>query len=103
AVDVRCPDFGALIAAIYERHGRIDAVIHGAGILEDKLIRHKTPESFERVFSTKLTGARTLVERLHDDVKLVVLFSSVSGAFGNRGQGDYAAAGDAFDKLAWTL
>jgi NAD(P)-dependent dehydrogenase (short-subunit alcohol dehydrogenase family)/acyl carrier protein len=103
AVDVRSPDFGALIDAIYERHGRIDAVIHGAGILEDKLIRHKTPESFERVFATKLTGARTLVEHLRDDVKLVVLFSSISGAFGNRGQVDYAAAGDALDKLAWTL
>jgi KR domain len=55
------------------------------------------------VFSTKLTGARTLVDKLRDDVKLVVLFSSISGAFGNRGQVDYAAAGDALDKLAWTL
>ncbi len=103
AVDVRSDAFGGLIEAIYERHGRIDAVIHGAGILEDKLIRHKTPESFERVFSTKLTGAHTLVAKLRDDVKVVVLFSSISGAFGNRGQVDYAAAGDALDKLAWTL
>jgi len=103
AVDVRSPELGELIDDLYERHGRIDAVIHGAGILEDKLIRHKTPESFERVFATKLVGARTLVEKLRDDVKLVVMFSSVSGAFGNRGQADYAAAGDALDKLAWTL
>ena len=103
AVDVRSDEFGTLIETIYERHGRIDAVIHGAGILEDKLIRHKTPESFERVFSTKLTGAHTLVAKLRDDVKVVVLFSSISGAFGNRGQVDYAAAGDALDKLAWTL
>jgi NAD(P)-dependent dehydrogenase (short-subunit alcohol dehydrogenase family)/acyl carrier protein len=103
AVDVRTPELATLIDELYAKHGRIDAVIHGAGILEDKLIRHKTPESFERVFSTKLTGARTLVEKLRDDVKLVVLFSSISGAFGNRGQVDYAAAGDALDKLAWTL
>jgi NAD(P)-dependent dehydrogenase (short-subunit alcohol dehydrogenase family)/acyl carrier protein len=103
AVDVRSPELGELIDDIYERHGRIDAVIHGAGILEDKLIRHKTAESFERVFATKLVGARTLVEKLRDDVKLVVMFSSISGAFGNRGQADYAAAGDALDKLAWTL
>jgi acyl transferase domain-containing protein/NAD(P)H-dependent flavin oxidoreductase YrpB (nitropropane dioxygenase family)/acyl carrier protein len=103
AVDVRSPELGELIDALYERHGRIDAVIHGAGILEDKLIRHKTPESFERVFATKMIGARTLVDKLRDDVKLVVMFSSISGAFGNRGQADYAAAGDALDKLAWTL
>ena len=103
AVDVRSPEFGELIDELYRRHGRIDAVIHGAGILEDKLIRHKTPESFERVFATKLVGARTLVDKLRDDVKHVVMFSSISGAFGNRGQADYAAAGDALDKLAWTL
>jgi NAD(P)-dependent dehydrogenase (short-subunit alcohol dehydrogenase family) len=103
AVDVRTPELATLIDEIYARRGRIDAVIHGAGILEDKLIRHKTPESFERVFATKLTGAQTLVDKLRDDVKLVVLFSSISGAFGNRGQVDYAAAGDALDKLAWTL
>jgi NAD(P)-dependent dehydrogenase (short-subunit alcohol dehydrogenase family) len=102
-VDVRTPAFGELIDELYRRHGRIDGVIHGAGVIEDKLMRHKTPESFERVFATKLAAARTLVERLRDDVKLVVLFSSISGAFGNRGQADYAAAGDALDKLAWSL
>jgi acyl transferase domain-containing protein/NAD(P)H-dependent flavin oxidoreductase YrpB (nitropropane dioxygenase family)/NADP-dependent 3-hydroxy acid dehydrogenase YdfG/acyl carrier protein len=102
-VDVRTPAFGELIDELYRRYGRIDGAIHGAGILEDKLMRHKTGESFERVFATKLSGARTLVERLRDDVRLVVLFSSISGAFGNRGQADYAAAGDALDKLAWTL
>jgi NAD(P)-dependent dehydrogenase (short-subunit alcohol dehydrogenase family) len=101
--DVRTPAFGALIDDIYARRGRIDGVIHGAGILEDKLMRHKTSESFERVFATKLAAAQTLVEHLRDDVKLVVLFSSISGAFGNRGQADYAAAGDALDKLAWSL
>jgi NAD(P)-dependent dehydrogenase (short-subunit alcohol dehydrogenase family)/acyl carrier protein len=103
AVDVRTPAFGELIDQLYAKHGRIDAVIHGAGILEDKLMRHKTVESFERVFGTKLSAARILVEKLRDDVKLVVMFSSISGAFGNRGQADYAAAGDALDKLAWAL
>jgi NAD(P)-dependent dehydrogenase (short-subunit alcohol dehydrogenase family) len=101
--DVRSPEFGDVIKTIYATRGRIDGVIHGAGVLEDKLMRHKTAESFERVFATKLSGAQTLVEHLRDDVKLVVMFSSISGAFGNRGQADYAAAGDALDKLAWSL
>jgi acyl transferase domain-containing protein/NAD(P)H-dependent flavin oxidoreductase YrpB (nitropropane dioxygenase family) len=101
--DVRSPAFAEVIDDLYRRHGRIDGVIHGAGVLEDKLIRHKTAESFERVFATKLAGAQTLVDKLRDDVKFVVLFSSISGAFGNRGQADYAAAGDALDKLAWAL
>jgi acyl transferase domain-containing protein/NAD(P)H-dependent flavin oxidoreductase YrpB (nitropropane dioxygenase family)/NADP-dependent 3-hydroxy acid dehydrogenase YdfG len=100
AVDVREPAFGEVIEAIYARRGRIDAVIHGAGVREDKLMRHKTGESFARVFATKVAGARTLAAKLHSDVKLVVFFSSIVGALGNRGQADYAAAGDALDKLA---
>jgi len=103
AVDVRDAAFGTLIDELYARHGKLDAVIHGAGVLEDKLMRHKTPESFERVFGTKLAGAHALASKLRDDVKLVVWFSSIVGALGNRGQVDYAAAGDALDKLAFQL
>jgi len=100
---VRTPAFADVIDAIYARRGRIDAVIHGAGVREDKLMRHKTGESFARVFATKVAGARTLAAKLRDDVKLVVWFSSIVGALGNRGQADYAAAGDALDKLAREL
>jgi acyl transferase domain-containing protein len=95
--------FSVCIADLYARHGRIDGVIHGAGVLDDKLIRDKTLESFNRVFDTKVAGALTLAEKLRDDVRFVVFFSSVSGAFGNRGQVDYAAANDALDKLALSL
>jgi len=104
AVDVRDSDaFGAVVDSIYERHERVDGVIHGAGIIEDKLLQHKTSESFSRVYETKVNGAHTLMNRLRDDVGFVAFFSSVSGAFGNRGQTDYAAANDALDKLALSL
>jgi NAD(P)-dependent dehydrogenase (short-subunit alcohol dehydrogenase family) len=103
ACDVRDPAFGALIDGIYEREGRIDGVIHGAGVTEDKLLIHKTPESFDRVFDTKVRGAHILAERLRPDVGFVVFFASVAGAFGNPGQADYAAANDALDTLALHL
>jgi acyl transferase domain-containing protein/NAD(P)H-dependent flavin oxidoreductase YrpB (nitropropane dioxygenase family)/NAD(P)-dependent dehydrogenase (short-subunit alcohol dehydrogenase family) len=103
AVDVRTPVFGTLIDELYRRHGRLDAAIHGAGILDDKLARHKTVDSFERVVATKLGGAATLAAHLRDDVRLVALFSSISGVFGNRGQVDYAAASDALDRMASAL
>jgi len=104
AVDVRDIDaFADVIESIYDKHGRLDGVIHGAGILEDKLLRHKTNESFERVFDTKVRGALVLSNHLRDDVKFVVFFSSVASAFGNRGQIDYAAANDALDKIAHSL
>ncbi len=74
--------------------------MHGAGILDDKLLRDKTPESFARVYATKVDGARALADALRPDVGFLVLFGSVSGVFGNRGQADYSAANDALDTLA---
>ena len=104
AVDVRdAGAFGALLDDLYAEHGRIDGVIHGAGVIEDKLLRDKTPESFDRVYETKTRPAHILVERLRDNIQFVAFFSSVAGSFGNRGQSDYAAANDALDKLAVAL
>jgi NAD(P)-dependent dehydrogenase (short-subunit alcohol dehydrogenase family) len=90
----------AVLGDVYARFGRLDGVIHGAGVLEDRLIADKTPESFARVYSTKVDGARALAAGLRSGVRFVVLFGSVSGVFGNRGQADYAAANDALDALA---
>jgi acyl transferase domain-containing protein len=104
ALDVRDIDaFGAHIQSLYQRHGRIDGVIHGAGVVEDKLLRQKTPESFQRVFDTKVRGALMIHNLIHDDVRFVVFFSSVAGAFGNKGQVDYASANDVLDKVAHAL
>jgi NAD(P)-dependent dehydrogenase (short-subunit alcohol dehydrogenase family) len=104
ALDVRDERaLGGLIDDLYREHGRIDGVVHGAGILEDKVFAEKTRESFDRVFDTKVASARTLAAKIRDDVSFVAFFGSVSGAFGNRGQIDYAAANDQLDKLAHWL
>lgn len=101
AVDVRdAAAFGALLDRLRAEHGRLDGVIHGAGVIEDKLLREKSPESFARVYETKVESARTLLGHLHHDVRFVAFFGSVSGSFGNRGQTDYAAANDALAALA---
>jgi NAD(P)-dependent dehydrogenase (short-subunit alcohol dehydrogenase family) len=103
AADVRnAAAVGAVLADVYARFGRIDGVIHGAGVCEDRLITDKAPESFARVYATKVDGARGLAAGLHGDLKFFVLFGSVSGVFGNRGQADYSAANDALDTLART-
>jgi acyl transferase domain-containing protein/NAD(P)H-dependent flavin oxidoreductase YrpB (nitropropane dioxygenase family)/NAD(P)-dependent dehydrogenase (short-subunit alcohol dehydrogenase family) len=104
ALDVRDEaKLGALIDSIYSERGRIDGVIHGAGLIEDKLMHHKTRESFDRVYDTKVGSALTLVHKLRHDVRFISFFSSVSGAFGNRGQTDYAAANATLDSLAHNL
>jgi acyl transferase domain-containing protein/NAD(P)H-dependent flavin oxidoreductase YrpB (nitropropane dioxygenase family)/short-subunit dehydrogenase/acyl carrier protein len=104
AVDVRDDGaFGALVEKLRARHGRIDGVVHGAGLIEDKLLCDKTEDSFDRVFATKVVGANLLAKKLAHDARFFVLFSSIAGAFGSRGQTDYAAANDALDKLAHQL
>lgn len=90
-----------MVEEIYRTYGRLDGAIHGAGIIEDKLVEDKTPESFDRVFDTKIDSTIILSRVLRpDSLKFFVLFSSVSGAFGNRGQVDYAAANAGLDGIA---
>jgi NAD(P)-dependent dehydrogenase (short-subunit alcohol dehydrogenase family) len=100
--DVRCIEgFGGLIDQVYERHGRIDGVIHGAGVIEDKLISQKSLESFANVFGTKAASAQILAQKLRpDSLKFLVFFSSVAGRFGNAGQVDYSAGNEYLNKLA---
>lgn len=105
AVDVRDGEaFGRLIDGIYAKWGRIDGVLHGAGVIDDKLIRDKTLESFSSVYDTKVAGARVLASRLRPaGLKFVLFFSSIAGRFGNTGQSDYSAANEVLNKLADSL
>jgi NAD(P)-dependent dehydrogenase (short-subunit alcohol dehydrogenase family) len=103
--DVRDPAaFGDLIDALYAEHGRIDGVVHGAGLIEDRLVLDKDPASFERVFGTKVDGAFVLASRLRlADLRFFVAFTSVAGRFGNRGQADYAAANETVAAMLQSL
>ncbi|MYW03250.1 SDR family oxidoreductase, partial [Streptomyces sp. SID3343] len=107
AADVTDPEqVRAVVEAIVERYGRLDAIVHGAGILADRLLADKSPDSFRRVFATKVDGARALVSALRSlrpglaPPGFLVMFGSVAGVYGNRGQTDYAAANDALATLA---
>lgn len=102
SVDVR--DSGALsrfIASVYADHGRVDGVIHGAGVIDDGPLAAKSFESFASVYDTKVDASRTLLASLRSDVQFVAFFSSISAVVGNAGQCDYAAANDYLDQLAW--
>ncbi len=90
ALDVRDENaFAKLINSIYDKYSNIDAVIHGAGVIEDAYLKDKAPESFKRVFETKVCGALTLAKNLRlESLDYLILFSSVVGRTGNAGQGD---------------
>ncbi len=104
ALDLRDEEgLSKFISDVYEEYGRIDGVVHGAGLLEDKLFQGKTVESFKRVFETKVTPLRVLAEQLRPETQFVIFFSSIASVYGNRGQTDYAAANSVMDKYAWAL
>ncbi|MFD5784660.1 SDR family oxidoreductase [Streptomyces sp. NPDC126933] len=93
---------GAAVKDIHAEHGRLDGVVYAAGVIEDKLIAEKPVESFRRVFTTKVGGARAVldaVDALPTGPRFAVLFGSIAAALGNRGQSDYAAANDALEEL----
>jgi acyl transferase domain-containing protein/NAD(P)H-dependent flavin oxidoreductase YrpB (nitropropane dioxygenase family)/NAD(P)-dependent dehydrogenase (short-subunit alcohol dehydrogenase family) len=90
-----------LFRQVYEAHGRIDGLVSGAGIIEDKLIEDKTAESFDRVFDTKARAIFHLARFLKPEaLKFFVIFSSVAGWSGNRGQVDYVAANEVLNRMA---
>ncbi|WP_223839078.1 SDR family NAD(P)-dependent oxidoreductase [Saccharopolyspora pogona] len=99
AVDVTDP--AAVRAALAPLRDRITGVVHGAGVLADAYLPDKTGDEIHRVFQTKLTGLRTVLDVLDtDSLRHLVLFTSVAGLLGNAGQADYAAANEALCRLA---
>lgn len=96
--------FGGLIDGLYDRFGRIDAVLHGAGIIEDRRFAAKEADSFDRVFDTKADSGFILSRHLRGEgLKWVALFGSVAGRFGNQGQGDYAAGNETLARLGQVM
>ncbi|MFF3350596.1 SDR family NAD(P)-dependent oxidoreductase [Streptomyces sp. NPDC002779] len=84
--------------------GPVTGLVHAAGVVADKMVADKTPEQFERVFSTKVESLRVLLDATADDpLDTICLFSSISATVGNPGQSDYAMANAVLDHVAGEL
>ena len=94
----------AVVEGVTARHGRIDGVVHGAGVIEDKLLADKRSDSWSRVVDTKVVGM-LLLQKYVDPSKLKFfeVFSSVAGRYGNSGQSDYATANELMNRLCVAL
>jgi len=93
-----------LIADVESRHAAINGVVHGAGVIEDKLLADKTSESWSRVVETKVLGLLLLQRHLKpQSLRFLSVFSSVAGRFGNSGQSDYATANELMNRLCCQL
>jgi 3-oxoacyl-(acyl-carrier-protein) synthase/NAD(P)-dependent dehydrogenase (short-subunit alcohol dehydrogenase family)/phosphopantetheinyl transferase (holo-ACP synthase) len=99
--DVADPDsVSVLLERVASRFGKVDGIIHAAGVEESKFLADKDAESFDRVFCGKAVGGLNLwsaVQPYKPD--FFIAFSSVAGRFGNEGQVDYSAANEVLNKL----
>ncbi|HXH41801.1 MAG TPA: SDR family NAD(P)-dependent oxidoreductase, partial [Thermoanaerobaculia bacterium] len=90
-----------LIMSIKNDYGRLDGILHCAGMIPDNFISKKTTAEFSDVLAPKVTGTVNLDQASHDvELDFFVLFSSFAGTLGNLGQADYAAANGFMDCFA---
>ncbi len=86
-----------MVAAVLERHGRIDVLVNNAGITKDARLVKMTLQQFDAVIDVNLRGvfhcAQAVANPMIDQGHGVILnASSVVGIYGNFGQTNYAAA-----------
>jgi NAD(P)-dependent dehydrogenase (short-subunit alcohol dehydrogenase family) len=89
-----------VIKQVRERSGRIDVLLHAAGIERSHFLPDKDPREFDLVFDVKSDGWFNLLHAIGDmPLGATVAFSSIAGRFGNGGQTDYSSANDLLCKI----
>src|SRR6056297_2669411 len=83
------------------REGRIDGVIHAAGVMDDAPLLAKSTGSVEQVFSAKIHGTKVLDQLFPDgSTDFIALFASSSTRTAPAGQIDYVAANEYLNAYA---
>lgn len=91
----------AMVNNIRTQYGRLNGIIHSAGVIRDSLIANKTAAEVTAVFAAKIKGMQNLDLATRDmDIDFIMLCSSLAGVFGNAGQADYASANAWLDNFA---
>lgn len=98
---------GMLIDSIYGDYGRLDLVLHGAGIQMSGALTKKSISDFRRIIAAKLASLSYIQEAIkqHQDRRAVHyhLLTSAFSFMGNDGQPDYGAANEALNRIAAAL
>jgi polyketide synthase PksN len=90
-----------LVSETRRRFGKINGMIHAAGVLRDSFIIKKNRAEIDAVLAAKVFGTFYLDKALgNEDLDFFVLFSSLASTMGNAGQCDYAYANYFLDSFA---
>ncbi|GAX60249.1 beta-ketoacyl synthase [Candidatus Scalindua japonica] len=91
----------AALKTIKEKYGKLNGIIHSAGIIRDAFMQKKTNDQIKAVFAPKVKGAIKLDRvTMDEEIDFMVFFSSVAGVLGNIGQSDYAGANAFLNEFA---
>jgi NADP-dependent 3-hydroxy acid dehydrogenase YdfG/acyl carrier protein len=89
---------GATVASVLGGSGRVDVLLHAAGLDVSHFLPDKPQREYDLVFDVKAEGWLNLLNALGDagidGLGAAIVFSSIAARFGNAGQTDYAAAND---------
>lgn len=90
-----------VISGLRKEFGRINGVIHAAGLAGDGFLLRKDETIFNEVLAPKIKGTWILDQLTReDDPDFFVLCSSISSLIATAGQGDYVAANSYLDAYA---
>ncbi len=97
ACDVRNDDsVAAAVHAVRERYGRLDIVVHAAGIARDAVLWKLPVENWDLVQQVNLRGAfllmRHTIPLLRENGGHIVLIGSINGSRGKFGTSAYSAS-----------
>ncbi len=94
----------AIMGKVASRYGKIDGIIHGAGVLRDGPLSQMTPDDFSMVTDVKFLGAWNLFSAAEGTgLRFFVGISSAAAIQGNLGQANYSAANRMMSALLRTL
>ncbi|WP_052769817.1 type I polyketide synthase [Paenibacillus sp. IHB B 3415] len=90
-----------LVGYAKQKYGRIDGILHCAGIHRDAFILNKEQADFDQVISSKILSTLNLDQAAQEEkLDFILLFSSITGETGNPGQADYAYANSFMNEFA---
>ncbi|MFF5172521.1 3-oxoacyl-ACP reductase [Micromonospora sp. NPDC000089] len=97
-LDLTAPDAPTRLAEhLATRHGRVDAVVHNAGITRDRTLGRMDADRWDQVIDVNLSSQERINDVLLERELIpaggrIVAVSSIAGIAGNRGQTNYATS-----------